>query len=236
MCGRYVSPDRAAIERYWHIGRGSPNPFAARYNVAPQQGNAANYIPVVRQADTGELELASLQWWLLPFWSKEPRIKYSTFNARIETVAKAASFRDPLRRRRCIIPAMGWYEWQELPSGNLPWYLRGADGELLNLAGLWDRWEGQSEAIESCTIVVGPANEVFGKVHDRMPFVLSREAAERWMDRKLTDPGAAMDLLRQNPDDSISFHRVSSRVSNARNQGPELIQAVPEANSAIRTQ
>ena len=138
MCGRYVSPEQAAIERQWHIGRHNQpdlsEPFAARYNVAPQQGNPANFVPVVRQAEGGELELARLQWWLLPFWSKEPRIKYSTFNARVETVAKAASFRDPLKRRRCIIPALGWYEWQELPSGNLPWYLHGANGEILAFA------------------------------------------------------------------------------------------------------
>src|ERR1035438_8017171 len=86
MCGRYVSPEQAAIERQWHIGRHNQpklsEPFAARYNVAPQQGNPANYIPVVRQAEDGVLELVRLQWWLLPFWSKEPRIKYTTFNAR----------------------------------------------------------------------------------------------------------------------------------------------------------
>ncbi len=106
MCGRYVSPDQAAIERVWHIGRHNPpklfEPFAARYNVAPQQGNLNNFIPVVRQAEDGELELVRLQWWLLPFWSKEPRVKFSTFNARVETVARAASFREPLKRRRCL--------------------------------------------------------------------------------------------------------------------------------------
>ena len=153
MCGRYVSPEQAAIERQWHIGRQNQptlsEPFATRYNVAPQQGNPANFIPVVRQAEGGELELTRLQWWLLPFWSKEARIKYSTFNARVETVAKAASFRDPLKRRRCIIPALGWYEWQELPTGNLPWYLHDAKGELLAFAGLWDRWERGADVVES---------------------------------------------------------------------------------------
>jgi len=104
MCGRYVSPEQAAIERLWHIGRHSnPNPFAARYNVAPQQGNPANYIPVLRKDDAGELELVRLQWWLLPAWSKEPRIKYSTFNARVETVAKAASFRE-LQAKDKVMP------------------------------------------------------------------------------------------------------------------------------------
>jgi putative SOS response-associated peptidase YedK len=90
-----------------------------------------------------------LQWWLLPFWSKEPRIKYSTFNARIETVAKAASFCDPFKRRRCLIPAVGWYEWQETPSGKQPWYIRPADRNAAMLAGLWDRWQKDDQVIES---------------------------------------------------------------------------------------
>ena len=121
---------------------------------------------------------------------------------------------------------MGWYEWQELPSGNLPWYLHGANGELLAFAGLWDRWEGGAGVIESCTIVVGPANSAFGRVHDRMPFVLSRDRAEQWLDRNLTDAGKAMELLQPNPDDAIAFHLVGTRVSNARNQGPDLIAAL----------
>jgi putative SOS response-associated peptidase YedK len=230
MCGRYVSPEQGAIEREWHIGRHNQpsllERFAARYNVAPQQGNPANYVPVVRQAEDGALDLVRLQWWLLPYWSKEPRIKFSTFNARVETVATAASFREPLKRRRCIIPAMGWYEWQELPSGNLPWYLYDPKGGLLALAGLWDRWQGGAEAIESCSIIVGPANDRFGKIHDRMPFVLPQDRAEQWLDRKLTDAGTAMELLQPNADDAIAFHRVSTRVSNARNQTADLIKAV----------
>ena len=181
---------------------------------------------MVRQADDGALELVRLQWWLLPFWSKEPRIKYSTFNARVETVQKAASFRDPLKRRRCIVPVLGWYEWQELPTGNLPWYLHGAKGELLAFAGLWDRWQGGEEVIESCSIMVGPANQSFGQIHDRMPFVLPADRAEQWLDRTMTDASKAMEPLQPNPEDSIAFHRVSTRVSNARNQGAELLEPI----------
>lgn len=136
MCGRFVSPDQAAIERSRHVGRhNNQAPFARRFNVAPQQGNPANFIPVIREGEDGVLELAALQWWLLLFCSKEPRIRYNIFNARVESVATAPSFREPLKRRRCIIPAIGWYEWQELPTGNLPWYLHAANDELLNFAG-----------------------------------------------------------------------------------------------------
>jgi putative SOS response-associated peptidase YedK len=121
---------------------------------------------------------------------------------------------------------MGWYEWQELPTGNLPWYLHGARDELLAIAGLWDRWEGGGNVIESCSIIVGPANEAFGKIHDRMPFALPPDRAEQWLDRTQTDASKAMALLQPNPDDSIAFHRVHTGVSNARNQGANLIEAI----------
>src|SRR5512147_2810517 len=132
MCGRYAlygpksrslqlkkdvtARERALIQKFIdeYLKQAAP-----RYNIAPQQGNPKNYVPIVRRGAGGELELAVVQWWLLPHWSKEPRIKHSTFNARIETVGSLASFREPFKRRRCLIPASGWYEWQELPSGNL---------------------------------------------------------------------------------------------------------------------
>jgi putative SOS response-associated peptidase YedK len=103
MCGRYVTPSQAAIERHYHLGRGQNNPypadsnFAERYNVTPQQGNPAAYVPVIRHGADGELELVTMQWWLLPHWSKEPRIKFNTFNARTDKVASAASYRVPFR-------------------------------------------------------------------------------------------------------------------------------------------
>jgi putative SOS response-associated peptidase YedK len=230
MCGRYVTPDQAAVERAWHVGRHNSNPlanvFATRYNVAPQQGNAERYVPIIRDREDGIAEAVKVQWWLLPFWSKEPRIKYSTFNARIETIAKAASFRDPFKRRRCLIPAAGWYEWQETPRGKQPWYIRPANGEAAMLAGLWDRWEKDDQVIESCSIVIGPANEAVKAFHDRMPFVMPPERCAEWLDRTVTDPDRVMSLLQPVPNDALAFHRVSTRVSSARNDGPELIEPV----------
>ena len=235
MCGRIYTPASAEIERAWKIDRGNSNPFAEKYNVAPQQGNPNNFVPVVRQTDDGGFELVRMQWWLLPFWSKEPKVKYSTFNARVETVVKAASFREPLKKRRCLIPVMGWYEWQELPGGNLPWFLHGSDNKILAVAGLWDRWQGKEEhggeIIESCTIVVGPANEKFNPIHDRMPFCLDEKRAHTWLDRGLTEADKVMEILQPNPDDSITFHRVGKRVSNARNQGADLIDPVVDATT-----
>lgn len=100
MCGRYVTTDQAAIERQYHLGRGEGNPFPARYNVTPQQGNPRAYVSVIRHSADGAPELVTMQWRLLPYWSKEPRIKYSTFITRTDKVASAASFRVPFRKRR----------------------------------------------------------------------------------------------------------------------------------------
>jgi len=226
MCGRYVSPSQADIERFWHIGRRDhplADAFPARYNVAPQQGNAANYIPVIRHSAAAEPALTRMQWWLLPHWAKESRVKYSTFNARIETVATAAAFRVPLRRRRCLIPALGWYEWQALPAGKQPWYMHAPAGGLLHFAGLWDRWTRGDESIESCAIIVRPASGAPAAVHDRMPAIVAPEQHAAWLDPGLHDADQVSALLQPSEAQALIVHKVSTRVSNARNQGPELI-------------
>jgi putative SOS response-associated peptidase YedK len=231
MCGRYVSPEDAAIERSWQLGR-DHNPFAPRfarrYNVAPQQGNPAFFIPVIRSGGDGGRELVSMQWWLLPHWSKEPRIRHSTFNARVESVATAPSFRVPFRRRRCLIPAAGWYEWQELPGGNRPWFIKPANDELVAIAGIWDVWRGHGQTIESCAMVIGGANNAIGRFHDRMPFLITKDRADAWLDESLTDADAVMKLLAPASDEAVVCCRVSTRVNNARNDGPELIEPFEE--------
>jgi putative SOS response-associated peptidase YedK len=226
MCGRYVSPNQAAIERHWHLGRDKSNPFAERYNVAPQQGNPAFHVPVIRNDREGTPELAMMQWWLLPYWSKQPRVNYSTFNARIETVATAAAFRGPFQRRRCLIPALGWYEWQPVGSGKQPWYMHAANGELLHFAGVWDRWKGQDRTIESCSIIVGEPHPALARLHDRMPIVLRPEVYSAWLDRSRVDVENVKELLQPVTESAIAFHKVSTRVGNSRNEGPELIEAV----------
>jgi len=226
MCGRYVSPDQAAAERAWHLGRpngGQLAPiFIPRYNVAPEQGTPERYVPIIRSGKDGVPKAVRAQWWLLPFWSKVARITYKTFNARVETVATSASFRDSFKRRRCLFPVAGWYEWQQLPNGKQPWYIHSADGEVSMLAGLWDRWEKDGQVIESCSIVIGAGNEMVSTFHDRMPFVLTPDRYEPWLDKGLTDPADVMKLLQPVPDDALGCHRVSDRVNSSRNESSEL--------------
>ena len=237
MCGRFVSPSEVEIEAFWHIGRRNwRSPFEAvrhtRFNVAPQQGNPGNYIPVLRADADGVIELTDMQWWLLPFWSKEARIKYSTFNARVESIATSASFREPFKRRRCLIPARGWYEWQALPNGKQPWYFHAADSSLLAFAGLWDRWQQDDQVIESCTIIVGEPNAAVARIHDRMPFLIPPEHQADWLSPAITDPSAARSLLKQASNDAIAFHPVSKAVGNVANDGPELID--PDLSRVVR--
>ena len=233
MCGRFVTPELAEIERFWHIGRHNiHNPFAgfasARYNVAPQQGNPQNYIPVIRAEADGTLELTDVQWWLLPFWSKEPRAQYSTFNARVESVATNANFREPFRKRRCLIPAKGWYEWKARPEGKQPWFFHAPDDALLAFAGIWDHWARDGQVIESCAIIVGEADPAMHDVHNRAPFIIPREHQAAWLDTRLNDPEDVRKLLVPASASEIVKHRVSRAVSNARNQGAELIEPIVE--------
>jgi putative SOS response-associated peptidase YedK len=226
MCGRYVSSEHAAIERHWQLGRGNDNPFPARYNVTPQQGNPRAYVPVIRHGEDGVPELAMLQWWLLPYWSKEPRIKFSTFNARTDKVSSAASFRVPFRKRRCVIPALGWFEWQTTPQGKAKWMLRRPDGGMVGFAGLWDRWHRGDEVIESCTIIVGPANAAMQQVHDRMPVIIEPKDEAFWLDTKIDAVPALEALLTPPADDAITAHQVRSD-KRPRDEDATLIDPLP---------
>ena len=236
MCGRYVTPNQAAIERHWNITRGggrevfdstTDDGFAARYNVTPQQGNPAAYVPVIRQSTDGSVELVTMQWWLLPHWAKQPRIKFSTFNARTDKVAGAASYRMPFRKRRCLIPALGWFEWQETPKGKVKWWLHRQDRGIVSFAGLWDRWHRGDEVIESCTIIVGDANATMTHVHDRMPVIIERKDQDFWLDPKMDAVPALEALLTPPPDDSIAAQRVRSD-KRPRDDDASLIEPLAE--------
>jgi putative SOS response-associated peptidase YedK len=237
MCGRYAlygpksrsrdddrevsATDRALVQK---LIDGLLETFTPRYNIAPQQGNPKNYVPIIRRGESGALEAVLVQWWLLPHWSKEARIRHSTFNARIETVGSLASFRESFKRRRCLIPASGWYEWQELPGGNLPWYVHPSKGDYLLFAGLWDRWERAGEVIESCSIIVGPADESVEPYRDRAPFTVADHDLAAWLDPERRDPESAMSLLKPFDHDAVASHRIDKRVNKATIDVPALIE------------
>lgn len=212
MCGRYVSPDQASIERAWQIRRDSGLSFPRRFNVQPTTVVPALYL------DAGELALTGARWGLIPHWWKQEKPPTFTINARLEEAAGKPMWRDPLRRTRCLLPAEGWYEWQALAGGKQPHYLRRSDGRPFCFAGLMSTWKEQL----SCAILTRSAEGPATEIHDRMPVVLPDEAHAGWLDAGLRDAAEyarAHALARE-----FMHYAVSKRVNNARNEGEDLIE------------
>lgn len=198
--------------------------------MAPDQGSPtrqAQPVPIVRRGRDG-LEMALVQWWLLPYWSKERYVTFSAFNARAETVATVAAFREPFKRRRCLVPASGFFEWEPIAGQRhkQPWYFHPAHGNYFAFAGLWDRWRKDDQVVESCTIIVTRPNQTMARIHDRMPVILPSASWEAWLDPRNQDAPALQALLLPCADAALAAHRVSALVSNVRNDGPELIRPI----------
>lgn len=224
MCGRYHSTlPREAMRTIFKVDGLIPD-LPARYNIAPTQP-----IPIIRRAVDGDRELAIVRWGLVPYWSPGPKEqKGDMINARAETVSTKPAFRDAFRRRRCIIPATGFYEWRPEGKGKQPYAINRRDGQPMAFAGLWERWKSQetNEVMESTTIIVTDANEALAPIHDRMPVILLDEAEiENWLD-PATPPDALKDLLRPCPADVLVTYPVSRRVSSPANDDPQLIDPI----------
>ena len=222
MCGRYAlhsAPEVIALA----FGLSEiPASIVPRFNIAP-----TSEVLVVRAAADGERASGLLRWGLVPRWAKDPKLATRLNNARGETVAQKPSFRDAYRRRRCLVPANGFYEWQRIGSRKQPYYIAPAQGTLFAFAGLWERWEGDGGALETCAIVTTDANAPMQAIHDRMPVILAPQAYARWLDcRTVAD---VSDLLVPAPAQAIRAHPVSSAVNRASNESPELIEPLVQA-------
>lgn len=223
MCGRYVSPDDASIEREFNLVR-TEWQFPASYNVAPTQ-----LVPIVRTVD-GERRGALLRWGLIPYFAKGVPPKYSTINARIETVQTAASYRGPWSRsQRCLVAAQGFYEWQVQADGKtkIPYYIHANDQDVFAFAGLWDSSRNDAGVyIESMTHITVPANGLLGEIHNtqhRMPAILEKSDREAWL---TGTPEQAWETLVPYPDNLLVAWPVSTRVNTPKNNDPKLIEHV----------
>lgn len=227
VCGRYVAaspPDEVAA--YFGSEVALPE-LAPSYNVAPTSDVAAVVQP---GGEPTAPRLEAFHWGLVPRWAKEIKIGNRMINARGETVATKNSFRSAFARRRCIIPADGFYEWRKSaadPKRKQPYYIHRADGEPLAMAGLWERWrdpeaEGDVEELHSCTIVTTGANAFMAPIHDRMPVLLPRTAFDEWLDPDQRDTEALRRLLVPAPEGLLVAHAVDTAVGNVRNRGAEL--------------
>jgi putative SOS response-associated peptidase YedK len=223
MCGRYViktPPD--LLRSIFNYGE-QPN-FPPRYNVAPTQP-----VPVVR-IDNGQRRFALVRWGLIPSWVQDPRKFSLLINARAEAVLDKPAFRNAMRRRRCLIPADGFYEWKQEGDRKRPFYAAGK--ELVAFAGLWEPWMGPNgEEMETACIITTAANRTLRPLHDRMPAVIPREAFDMWLDCARVDAETAAALLVPAPEDAFAAHEISTAVNRASNDGPALIEPVaPGAN------
>lgn len=225
MCGRFAQrsdPKRLAKE----FKVAEVPQVEARYNIAPTQE-----ILAVREFGDGR-EMTFFKWGLVPSWAKDVSMGARLINARSETVGEKPSFREAFKKRRCIIPADGFYEWQRTGGKKQPFFFRLSDESPFGFAGLWERWQdGEGKAIESCTILTTEANEVLRPVHDRMPVILHPEEYTLWLGGDERQRGLLVELLRPYLAEVMVGYPVTPLVNSPRNKGAELTAEVP-LNSA----
>jgi putative SOS response-associated peptidase YedK len=227
MCARYtLATPASTLARLFDVD--VLVDLIPRYNIAPSQ-----LIPAVRLNMQNERELVMFRWGLIPSWASDPSLGNKHLNARAETVGERPSFREAIRHRRCIIPADGFYEWQETESGKKqPFLIRRSRPGTMAFAGIWDCWVGPDDRmIESCSILTTNANKLLKPLHDRMPVILEPSEYFRWMDRDITGIEQLQPMMRTLPDDEVSFFPVSMKVNNARFDDPVCVEPLPDEPS-----
>lgn len=197
--------------------------LAPSYNVAP-----TDFQPIVRLDRDGQRELTVMRWGLVPYWAKNSKIGFSTINAKSETVTTSPTFREAMKRRRCLVPAEWFYEWQKIDGkAKQPYAISLRDDSLFAFAGLWERWrdKAKDQVIETYTILTVDPNELLEPIHDRMPAILAPKDYQRWL-----EPGEPThlptDLLRPYPAEEMKAWKVGSAVGNVRNNAPELLAPI----------
>jgi putative SOS response-associated peptidase YedK len=218
MCGRFVlTADLQAIQQSFDLLT-LPAQFQPRYNIAPTQ-------PVAVITNEKSRELTFYRWGLIPSWAKDDSMAARMINARSETAAEKPAFRSALRRRRCIIPADGFYEWQQHGKDKIPFFIHRQERQIFGMAGLWEIWQepGGGE-IRTCTILTTEANTFMKNYHERMPVILRREDYRLWLSPNEEPAGLLTGLMRPYAEDDLVAYPVSKAVNRPGNDSPELIR------------
>jgi putative SOS response-associated peptidase YedK len=232
VCGRFVSastPDE--IAKYFGVEQVSESALDPNYNVAP-----TNDVYAVLESG-GVRRLEPMHWGLVPIWAKDPKIGNKMINARSETLAEKNAYKHAYRKKRCIIPVDGFYEWERVEGqkNKQPWFIHRADDQPLAFAGLWEVWRGpdrdSDEELRSCTIITGSPNEKMAEIHDRMPVILPQDQWSTWLDEEQHDLDLLGKLLVPAPASIITMHKVSTEVNNVRNKGAQLTDEMPDDDS-----
>lgn len=224
MCGRYsLSVPTELLARTFQLA--SLPQLELRYNIAPSQ--LAPVIRVLPGENVGGRHLHLLQWGLIPSWADDPKIGNRMINARAETAPDKPAFRSAFRKRRCLIPADAFYEWQKLdPSGKRkqPYLIKMKDGRPFAFAGLWERWRGEGEPIESFTILTTDPNDVTRPLHNRMPAIVDERDYDTWLDPNLEDAEALKQVLKPAAAEQMTAHPVSTRVNSPSNDDADCVK------------
>lgn len=213
MCGRFnliTNPEQLTMA--FNVDN-VPVQLVPRYNIAPSQPVSA-----VRLNANGKRELTHFQWGLIPSWAKEAKIGYKMINARSETAHEKPSFRSAFKRRRCLIPMTGFYEWQKRPDGKQPTHIHFPDYDIFAVAGLWEEWRG----LQTCTLLTTTPNETMRPIHDRMPVIVDKADYDLWLDTSAPLP-AVRALLRPYQSDMLVTTPVSTYVNKPVNEGAQCI-------------
>ncbi|GKS10085.1 putative SOS response-associated peptidase YoqW [Paenibacillus chitinolyticus] len=231
MCGRYtitVTVEELMARFGLFDAPGIPY-HRPKYNVAPGQ----MVLAVVN--DGRNNRIGELKWGLIPEWAKEESVGAKMLNARGETAADKPAYRIPLRRKRCLIPADGFYEWKREGGLKQPMRIRLKDGGLFAMAGLYDTWlSPDGRRVSTCTVLTTAPNPLVADIHDRMPVILRREDEAFWLDRQVQDPDDLLSLLRAYPAAEMEAYPVSQLVGNVRNDSPQLIEPIVPPESPVQ--
>jgi putative SOS response-associated peptidase YedK len=231
VCGRYrLSRRKQIIEEYFETADWQED-WSPRYNIAPTQP-----IPVIRQHPKEPVrQISTMRWGLIPHWARDASIASSTINAKSETAAEKPAFRDPMKFRRCLIPADGFYEWKRTATIKQPYCFEVNKGELFAFAGLWDGWKNaEGQWIKSCTILTTTPNAMTSAVHDRMPVIFDRESYDLWLDPGMTNVQVVSDLLKPYEAQLMRCYPVSSRINHVANDDGECSERVELAEAQNR--
>jgi len=232
MCGRYrLTAKERWLSAYFNLDPEDVQ-WAARWNVAPTQE-----VAVIRQDRKQPKRLFSLmRWGLIPYWAKDASVAPKAINAMSETAAEKPLFREAFSKRRCLIPADGFYEWKQVgPKSKQPYNIGLTDDSLFAFAGLWERWKNpRNETVETCTILTTDANPLLQDIHSRMPVILHPDDYDLWLDPGLTDPKRVAELLKPFDHRLMRKYPVSTAVNRVENDGPECAQEIAAPDSAAQ--
>lgn len=218
MCGRYTLKTPIDVLAEYFEVEDYPSSLTPSYNIAPTQEVAA----IVEEDEKRKLEV--FRWGLIPSWAKDPSMGNKMINARAETVSEKPSFRSAFKKRRCLIVADGFYEWQKTDNGKQPYHFKMKDSSPFAFAGLWESWDKEGEEIRSCSIITTDANDLMNEIHHRMPVILPPENYGVWLDQGFEEKEALIDLLRLYPSDEMEAYPVSRRVNKPSNNEPSIIE------------